>query len=191
MNNKLKITLIIIGSILLVSLSTFGIYKGIRFSQKANSYEKKDDNNLIKNSKSNYDNTNKVNKKDENNNNNQDNSINNNITANNKASNTSVNNNEPEKKVNEVAGSYELIELNDGQNNYDKDDIELLKSYGYSVNLEMKEDYTGTLNVLAISLDFKYDENNIKDDEDSIPYIFSNNTITIEVDNSRMVFQKK
>ena len=99
------------------------------------------------------------------------------------------------KKVS-IAGNYELVEMYDDEDSYSAEDLETLKKFGLSVYFELREDGTGTLDLFGETMELTYDENNmLYEDEDGdgteeIPYTVDGETLTLEKDGSKLVFQK-
>ena len=90
-----------------------------------------------------------------------------------------------------MAGSYELIEMKDSDKNYSKEDIEQLKNYGLNFTIELKDDGTGSMDLFGEKSDLKYDDKGITVDDDTVSYTFEDNKLSLESDDTKMVFEKK
>ena len=94
------------------------------------------------------------------------------------------------KSVESLAGKYELVEMSSGSESYGKDELEALKTLGYTIVLELNEDGTGALDMYGEKEDLTYDDSSITVDGVKTPYTRSGNKITFEQDDTKMVFEK-
>lgn len=90
-----------------------------------------------------------------------------------------------------MAGKYELVEMSSGSETYSKEDLETLKTYGFTISMELKDDGTGTMNSYGEEQALTYDKDGITIDGDKASYTFENNKITVESDGTKMVFEKQ
>ena len=72
-----------------------------------------------------------------------------------------------------------------------KEDLEALKKLGFEVKLDMREDKTGTLSLFGEDTELTYDSKNITIKEESAPYTFEDNKISMEQNGSKLVFEKE
>ena len=89
-----------------------------------------------------------------------------------------------------IAGKYELIGMRDGEQEYTQEDISMLKTFGVTVSLQLKEDNTGTIDIYGQTMELTYDKENMTYNGVAVPYTVDKDTITLEDEESRMVFQK-
>ena len=89
-----------------------------------------------------------------------------------------------------LAGKYELIEMTSGDDSYSEEDLETLKSYGFTISMELNEDGTGTMNFYGEEEEFTFDEDNIIVNDEKTPYTVDGDKITFEQDDTKMVFKK-
>lgn len=90
----------------------------------------------------------------------------------------------------DITGTYSLVGMKDGERTYTKDDLQLLKSFGLTVSLELREDKTGTLNLFGDKTEFTYDSKNLIMDGEKTPYTLNDNEITMEHNGSSLTFSK-
>ena len=95
-----------------------------------------------------------------------------------------------------VVGSYVLTGIMNENGEEDASAMALLKAFGVSLTLEMKEDHTGVMEAYGQKTEFTWDEKNIKGkDEDgneqTMEYTYENGKLTFTEDGQKMVFTKK
>ena len=64
------------------------------------------------------------------------------------------------------------------------------KTLGMSITMELKADKTGVIDLMGETENLTYDDAYITVDGDKTPYTFENNRITLQEDDTKMVFQK-
>lgn len=89
-----------------------------------------------------------------------------------------------------MAGKYELVEMTNGDETYSKEDLDSLKSYGFTITMELNDDGTGKMNSYGEEQELTYDKDNITVDGDAAAYTMDGNKITVESDGTKMVFEK-
>lgn len=89
-----------------------------------------------------------------------------------------------------IVGTYELVSMVNEGEEISEDDIALMKSFGLYVTLELKEDKTGVMSMFGEEFELTYDKNNFVIDDETCPYTVSDETITLEQGEDKLVFQK-
>lgn len=95
-----------------------------------------------------------------------------------------------QNKIKELVGNYDLIEMTEGEEVTTKEDIDLLKKFGLIVSLELREDGTGTLDLFGDTEELNFDDKNITADDEEVPYTFEENKLTMEKEDTKLVFEK-
>ncbi|MBR3153156.1 MAG: hypothetical protein IKF52_06135 [Clostridia bacterium] len=91
----------------------------------------------------------------------------------------------------EVVGKYDLIEMSEGDETYTESDLETLKTMGLSITMELKDDGTGVMTMYGEDEEFEYDEKNITVNGVKTEYKYKDGKLTVEEDDTKMVFEKK
>lgn len=89
-----------------------------------------------------------------------------------------------------IVGYYELYEMSSGEQSYTHEDLESLKTLGLTVNLELREDKTGTLSLFGDTMDLTYNNKNMTIDGESAPYKIKDGKLSMEQDGDKLVFEK-
>ena len=89
-----------------------------------------------------------------------------------------------------MVGKYELIEMTADGENYGKEELDALKSFGMTITLELKEDGTGVMDIYGQQTELTYDSKSMTIDGDKMSFTKSEDIITLEKDNEKMVFKK-
>lgn len=94
------------------------------------------------------------------------------------------------KSGNSIVGTYELISMvNDGEE-ASAEDIQLMKSFGLTVTLQVNDDNTAQMSMFGEKIDFTYDKNNFIMEDQSYTYTKNGDVITLEQDGDNLVFRK-
>ena len=97
------------------------------------------------------------------------------------------------KEDNSINGTYNLIELSNSEETYNKSVINQL---GLKFQLIIKDDKNAVLEMSLEKMELTYDDkvftgtNNETGEKESIPYTRNGNRITITLDDEKMVFEK-
>lgn len=97
---------------------------------------------------------------------------------------------EKNKELKEMVGKYEIVEMTTGGETYTEDELSALKTLGYTIELELKEDGTGYFSAYGLKQDITYDEDSMTIEGVDTPYTRSGSKITFEQDDSKLVFDK-
>lgn len=88
-----------------------------------------------------------------------------------------------------IVGDYKLVEIyTEGNNN--SDDVNALDAVGLTVKLEINEDNTAKLSMFGETVEYTYNEKEFINDDSIVSYTFENKRITLEEDDTKMVFEK-
>lgn len=90
-------------------------------------------------------------------------------------------------------GTYSLTSMEeDGEDQTES--LALIKAFGLSANLEIKDKESGKLNLFGEEVEFKYDDKyiivNSDEGEEKTEYTFKDNQLTFEQGDSKLVFTK-
>ena len=90
-------------------------------------------------------------------------------------------------------GTYSLTGMEeDGEDQAES--LALIKAFGLTANLEIKDGESGKLNLFGEEVEFKYDDKYIivdgEDGEEKTEYTYKDNQLTFEQDDSKLIFTK-
>lgn len=90
-------------------------------------------------------------------------------------------------------GTYTLTGIEeDGQDQ--SESLSLIKTFGLTATLEIKDKESGNLNLFGEEVDFKYDNKYIivngEDGEEKTEYTYKDNQLTFEQEDSKLIFTK-
>ena len=85
------------------------------------------------------------------------------------------------------SGKYTLVSMESDGMTIEGD---TLKSLGMEVTIEFNADGTGTIDFMGESEDFTWKDGKMISDGEELPFTFSGDTVTIEQDGAKMVFEK-
>ena len=85
-------------------------------------------------------------------------------------------------------GKYVLTGMEENGEATSQEDLDLLKSLGLTVTMEIKEDGTGSMDLFGEALEFTWDADNIILEGEKQAYTFDGSKFTIENDGTKMEF---
>lgn len=85
------------------------------------------------------------------------------------------------------SGKYTLVSMESDGMTIEGD---TLKSLGMEVTIEFNDDGTGTVDFMGEAEDFTWKDGKMISDGEELPFTFSGDTVTIEQDGAKMVFEK-
>ena len=87
-------------------------------------------------------------------------------------------------------GTYTLTGMENEGKATSEEDLKLLEELGLTVTAEFKDDGTGSINMFGEIMDFTWDDSNIVMDEATQAYEFDGTTLTMEENESKLIFVK-
>lgn len=99
--------------------------------------------------------------------------------------------NESETKAQvSMAGKYEVIEMTMGDETVSKEELDALKTLGYTVTIELNDNGTGSIESYGVKEDITYDDNSMTAAGQKMSYTREGSKITLEQEDTKMVFEK-
>ena len=95
------------------------------------------------------------------------------------------------KNEEDLKGKYDLVEMEEDGRVTTTDDLEMLNKFGISTTLEIKNDKTGTIDMMGEKEDFKIEGNAFKTEEETMNYSIQWNKIVVQKNNSKLTFEKQ